>query len=343
MNRVALMVLLSLAAAGCTRIEAADRAPDRRVPVRVAPLAVERVALPITAAGTLGAKEEITLGFKVGGVVARVLVDEGQPVRAGQTLATLDLGEIDPAVARAQSAADKAERDLVRMRRLYADSVASLAQLEDAETGRDVARADLETAAFNRQHAIIIAPASGVILRRSIESGELVQPGVAALVLGSEARGQVMRAGLADRQVVRVRRGDPATARFDALPGREFEGRVTEIGAAADPQTGTYRVEVALNGAAGLASGLVGTIAIRPAGAVAVTLVPNAAVLEADGTHGTVYTLAADGRHVERRAVTIAFLDGERTAIAAGLDGARAVITEGAAYRARASIVEVKP
>ena len=335
MSRVLMLVLLTLAAAGCTRIEAAGRAPDPRVPVRVAPLAVERVALPVTAAGTLGPKEEVTLGFKVGGVVARVMVDEGQTVRAGQTLATLDLGEIEPAVTRARSAADKAERDLARMRRLYADSVASLAQLQDAETGRDVARADLETATFNREHAIIVAPANGVILRRSVESGELVQPGMPALVLGSEARGQVVRTGLADRQVVRVRRGDLATVRFDALPGREFEGRVAEIGAAADPQTGTYRVEVALAGAAGLGSGLIGM--------VAVTMVPNAAVLEADGARGTVYTLAADGRHAERRAVTIAFLDGERTAIAGGLEGARAVITEGAAYLESGSVVEVMP
>ncbi len=341
MNRLLALSLLALAAAGCARAKAADRVADHAVPVRVAPLAVERVAVPVTATGTLGPKEEIALGFKIGGVAARVLVDEGQTVRAGQTLATLDLGEIDPAVARAQSAADKAERDFARASRLYADSVATLSQVEDAKTGRDVARAELEAATFNRRHAIIVAPSNGVILRRNVEGGELVQPGAAVLVLGSEARGQVLRAGLADRDVVRVHRGDSATVGFEALPGREFTGRLTEIAAAADPFTGTYRVEVTLEGAAGLASGLVGTVEIRPAADQAVTLVPNAALLEADGLHGTVYALAADGRHAERRAVTIAFLAGERTGIAAGLNGARAVITDGAAYLEDGATVEV--
>ncbi|MGH7672971.1 MAG: efflux RND transporter periplasmic adaptor subunit, partial [Gemmatimonadales bacterium] len=249
MNRALMLLLLVLAAAGCARVKAADRTADHRVPVRVAPLTVERVALPVTATGTLGPKEEIALGFKVGGVVARVRVDEGQAVRAGETLAALDLGEIDPAVARAQSAADKAERDLARASRLYADSVATLSQVEDARTGRDVAVAELQAATFNRRHAIIVAPSSGVILRRSAESGELVPPGATVLVLGSDARGKVVRAGLADRDVVRLRRGDSATVRFAALPGRVFAGRVTEIAAAADPLTGTYRVEVALDGA----------------------------------------------------------------------------------------------
>ena len=343
MNRALMLMLLALAAAGCAGAKAADRAADYRVPVRVAPLAVEHVALPITATGTLGPKEEISLGFKVGGVVARVLVDEGQAVRAGETLAALDLGEIDPAVTRAQSAADKAERDFARASRLYADSVATLSQVEDARTGRDVAHAELQAATFNRRHAIILAPSDGVILRRNAESGELAQPGTTVLVLGSDARGRVVRMGLADRDVVRLRRGDAASVRFAALPERVFAGRVTGIAAAADPLTGTYRVEVALTGVGGIASGLVGAVELHPAAGRALTMVPNAAVLEADGDHGTVYTLAADGRHVERRAVTIAFLAGERTAIAAGLEGARGVITDGAAYLENGSLVEVLP
>jgi len=341
MNRVLMLLWLALAAAGCARARAADPVADRPVPVRVAPLAVETAAPTVSATGTLGPKEELSLGFKTGGVVASVRVDEGRAVRAGQVLATLDPGEIGPAVARAQSAADKAERDLARASRLYADSVATLSQVEDARTGRDVARAELEAALFNRRHATIVAPSNGVILRRNVESGELVQPGATVLVLGSEARGNVVRAGLADRDVVRLHLNDPASVRFGALPDRVFTGRVTEIAAAADPITGTYRVEVAVAGAERLASGLVGTLEIRTAAAGPVIMVPSTAVLEADGTRATVYTLAADGRHAERRAVTLAFFAGARIGIASGLEGARAVITDGAAYLENGSKVEV--
>jgi len=107
---------------------------------------------------------------------------------------------------------------------------------------------------------------------------------------------------------------------------------VSEIAAAADPQTGTYRVEVALPGAAGLASGLVGQVEFRPAAARPVTLVPISAVLEADGGRGALFTLSPDGRRAERRAITIAFLAGDRVAVTAGLEGVREVVTAGAAY-----------
>ncbi|MGH7338233.1 MAG: efflux RND transporter periplasmic adaptor subunit, partial [Myxococcota bacterium] len=141
--------------------------------VGVASVTRESVALPVVATGTLGPKEEIALSFKIGGVVSRVLVDAGAQVAKGDTLAALDLREIDAAVTRAQSAADKAERDWARANRLYDDSVVALAQLQDAETGLDVARADLETARFNRRYAVIVAPAFGVVLRRHAEPGEL--------------------------------------------------------------------------------------------------------------------------------------------------------------------------
>jgi multidrug efflux pump subunit AcrA (membrane-fusion protein) len=100
----------------------------------------------------------------------------------------------------------------------------------------------------------------------------------------------------------------------------------------------------ALQGAvATLASGLVGAVEIRPAADQWVTLVPSESVLEADGTHGIVYTLAPDGRSALRRPVTLAFIAGEQIAIASGLEGAKSVITEGAAYLDNGQAVEVRP
>jgi membrane fusion protein, multidrug efflux system len=343
MNRLAFAAIASLVAVACTRGNAEGPALTTAVSVRVAPVAIEAIARPVVATGTLGPKEEVSLSFKVGGVIERVLVDEGRTVRAGDTLAMLDLSEIDAAVTRARSGAEKAERDLARAQRLYRDSVATLEQTQNAQTGRDVAAAELTSALFNRRYAVILAPTSGVILRRSAEPGELVSPGSVVLTLGSRARGNVVRVALADRDVVRVRLGDRAAIRFDALADRTFAGQVREIAAAADPLTGTYRVEVAIGGANALASGLVGTVEILPRAAQAVPLVPVEALLEADGNRAVVFALADDGQRAERRAVTVGFRVGDRVAVAAGLEGVRTVITDGAAYLDDGSAVRVQP
>ena len=328
--------------AGACRPGGAQEAPVAEpVPVRLAPVTQQRISPAVLASGTLGPKEEIALAFKMGGVIQEIRVDAAQSVTAGQVLATLDLREIDAVVARAQSAAAKAERDLARMRRLYTDSVVALAQLQDAETAAELARADLEAAQFNRRYAVITAPSAGVILRRNAEPGEMTAPGAVVLVLGSRSRGVVVRAGLSDRDVMRVRVGVAAEIRFDALPARVFAGRVTEIAAAAEPLTGTYEVEITVSGAAELAAGLVASIAIRPADGVMASVVPVESILEADGEDATVFTLSADGARAERRRVRIAWLDGDKVALVSGLEGVNSVVTDGAAWLADGDAVRV--
>jgi membrane fusion protein, multidrug efflux system len=339
-----LCVLSVLAACrGSDAQPVASNGASRPIAVRAAPVTDTTMARPIIATGTVAPKDEITLSFKVGGVIARVNVDPGNVVRAGQTLAVLELREIDAALARARSAAVKAERDLERAQRLYADSVVSLADYQDAQTAAEVARADLDAAAFNRRYAVIVAPSGGTVLRRSAEPGENVSPGTTVLELGSQARGTVVEVGLADRDVVLVREGDPAVAHFDALPGREFPGQVTQIAGAAEAVTGAYAVEIALRGAGALVAGLVGRVEIRPRQGAPATLVPIEAVLEADGDEATVFALSPDSTRAERRRVTVAFIAGSSVAVAGGLEGVTAVLTDGAAYLDDGVAIELAP
>jgi membrane fusion protein, multidrug efflux system len=340
------VVLGALALIGCAggnAQEAADGGALQPVLVRAAPVIDTTLARPIVATGTVAPKDEVELSFKIGGVIAQITADAGERVQAGQTLAALDLREIDAAVAKARSAAANAERDLARARRLYADSVATLSQLEDAQTAFEVANADLQAAAVNRRYAVIVAPSSGIVLRRTAEPGETMSPGALVLALGSAARGNVIEVGLADRDAVSVQRGDRAVARFDALPGRTFAGEVTQIAGAADPATGTYAVEVSLRDAGALAAGLVGRVEIYPSRGAPTTLIPIEAVLEAEGSEATVYVLSPDGSRARRRNVTVSFISGRPVAVARGLDGARSVLTDGAAYLDDGAAVRVKP
>ena len=312
------------------------------IPVRLAPVTDDSAAQPVTATGVIALRDEVTLSFKVGGVIAQVLVREGATVRAGQLLATLDLREIDAQVAKARSAAAKADRDLARVARLYKDSVATRQQMDDATTGAEVAHADLQTAAVNQQYARIVAPSAGVILRRAAEPGELVSTGAPVLTLGSRTSGTIMRASLPDRDVVRLVVGDRATVRVDARPDRTFQGVVRQIGAAADPRTGTYAAEVALDAPEGLSAGMIGRVEIATRSGNRLRAVPVEALLEADGDHATLYAIGPDGR-AKRVPVEVAFMRGDRATVRGGLTGVTRVVTDGAPYLNDGSAVRVLP
>jgi len=349
----AALVMLGLAAllaAGCTGAQGAasnDAAPE--VVVRTAAVEDARVAQPVIGTGTLASKDEVPLSFKIGGVVARIDVEEGQAVRAGQRLAVLELPEIGAAVARAQAGLDKAERDLVRARALYGDSVITRELLENAETARAVAASDVRGARFNERYATIVAPGDGTVLRRLAEPGQTVSSGASIVVFGGAGRGQVVRLGLTDRDVVRLSVGDRAAVTFDAWPGRTWAGRVARIGAAAAPGMGTWDVEVRLDApvrvasGAGLASGLIGNVTLSPSRTQAVRFIPVEALLEGDGERAMVWSLTAAGG-TERRSVRVAWIDGDRVAVSGGLEGVDRVVAAGAAYLTSATraLVEVR-
>lgn len=311
------------------------------IPVRIITPEFRTAEPDISLTGILGAKEEVPLGFKVGGVVARVAVDAGDRVTEGQLLAALSLTEIESAVEAAREGRDKARRDLARVENLHRDSVATLSQLEDTRTGLQVAEAQLRAAEFNRQYAEVRAPAAGVVLRRQIEAGQLVGPGTPVFVVRVDRNGLVLRAGAADREAVRLTEGMRALVEFDAYPGVEFVGRVERVGIAASPMTGTYEVEVAvIPGARRLASGLIGRARVTPRSDEAVATVPAEALLEVDGREASIFVLAADGATVERRRVRVLWLDG-RVAAVAGVDSSAKVVTAGATRLTAGSRVRV--
>lgn len=330
-----LAALLALAACGDAPAPAAPPAPEA-APVRTATARSAPVTEAVRAVGVLAPRDELRLSFKVGGVIETMAVEAGDRVRAGQTLAVLKRAEVEAAVAQASEGVAKASRDLERARQLRADEVATQEQVEDLTTAYNVARANLQAVQFNARFARIEAPADGVVLQRLARASELVQGGQPVVVLGATDAGWVVRAGLADRDAVRVDTGDDAVVTFDAFPGRRFAGHVARIGSSADPYTGTFEVEIDVSpDGARFARGLVAKVEIALRGAAngaARTLVPVTALVEANGDSATVYVLDAGAGVARRRAVTIATIVGERVVVLAGLAPGEQVVTDGAAW-----------
>jgi RND family efflux transporter MFP subunit len=330
----ALAALALLAACGRDS-PPAPVAPREAAPVRAVPAERAAVDAAVRAVGILAPRDEVRLSFKMGGVVERVTVDAGDRVRAGQVLAVLKGTEIDAAVAQAAEAVEKSRRDLERARQLRADEVATQEQVEDLTTAWNVARSNLQAVQFNARFANIVAPADGVVLQRLAKADELVAGGQPVLVVGATTDGWVVRTALADRDAVRVDLDDAATITFDAFPGRLFDGRVTRIGSSADPQTGTFEVEVEVApGGARFVRGLVAKVelAIRGADDTPRTVVPVSAIVEADGPVGVIYVLDPAGGVARRREVTVGPIVGGRVVVLAGLEPGEQVVTDGAAW-----------
>lgn len=334
------VVVVLVILAGCS----SNAQPVQQVsntPVRTAEVAHEIRSLPIRTGGKLSPKTQIQLSFKTGGLIEQIYVDEGDRVKAGQLLARLDMAEIDAQVQQAQSSFEKSKRDADRMDALYRDSVVTLEQLQNTQTALDVSQAALRIANFNRKHSEIRAPSDGRILRRMVEANELVTPGKSVLELGA-SRGWVVRAGLADRDIVKLKLGDLASLRFDAYPGQSFSGWLSEIAEAADPMTGTFEVEVTVEDTQGfLKAGFITQIDLLPSNQEPFFYIPIEALVDGDGMDGVVYVLDEETTRVHKTPVRIAHILQDTLAISSGLETVTAVVTDGAAYLSDGIAVDV--
>jgi RND family efflux transporter MFP subunit len=302
-------------------------------PVRTVTVEAGPAAPSIRTTGLLANKDEFRLSFKVGGVIKRMAVREGERVRRGQRLAEIEQAEINAQVEQARQGFEKAQRDVERGERLYADKVISLEQLEDLRTQRAVTEAELNAAEFNWNYAAIVAPRDGTVLRRLADERELVSAGTPVLVLGANDQGFVVKTGLADREIVQVKLGDPVEIRLDALPAATLQGTVVEIASAADPGSGMFGIEVRIEPTElPLKSGLVAKVSIVPASASSGTraYVPIGAIVEGNGDRASVYVLEKD--RARRRDVEVAFIANERVALSSGVAVGEKVVTDGALY-----------
>lgn len=317
---------------GCTSKGAANPATQARA-VQVTRVKMAALDNTLRVVGLLTPKDEARLSFKVGGLIESIKVEEGQTVKAGQVLAMLKQTEIGASVEQARQATAKAQRDLDRGKALLADGVTTDEQVQDLTTAFSVASAAQSGMEFNAAHTRITASVDGVVLRKLAEANEVVQAGQTVLVLGGANRGWVIRAGLADRDAVRIHLGDAARIEFDAWPGRAFTGQVSNISSAADSATGTFTIEVQV-GQAGVrfVQGLVAKVALVPQGTAEVEVIPVQALLEANDKEAGVFVLDEAAHDVHRVSIQIGRMNGGRIEVLSGLTVGAQVVTDGAAF-----------
>lgn len=301
------------------------------------------VAANVSATGSLMAKRDMPVGVAgEGGMVSRVLVDAGDWVRQGQTLAT-----VDPAVqaattaqmqAQIQSAvanAKLAQSNLDRAQALVSRGFISKADIDSRTAARDGANAAvrLAQAQYREQSARlgrldIRAPASGLVLARNVEAGQIVSSGSSALFQIAMDGTLEMQARLAEQDISGLHVGMPVQV-VPVGAGRTFTGNIWQIAPMIDPvsRQGTVRVQLAYDPA--LRPGGFATAAFSSQHTQAPVL-PESAVLS-DDQGNYVYLIDKDDK-VQRRAVKIGDVSDAGIAVLSGLQGNERVVYSAGAF-----------
>lgn len=312
------------------------------IPVKVIPVKSLIRDATVNATGLITTENEANYSFKIGGVVERILVTEGQSFKKGQLLATLKHTEIGAQFSQAQMGYEKAKRDYVRANNLYRDSVATLEQLQNAKTGLGVAKAGVDAAAFNKKYANIYANSDGFVTGKMANEGEVISAGSPVLAISELPLNSnwIVRLGITDKQWAFVSIGQKAKISIDAFPGESFQGIVLRKSQSSDKSNGSFQVEIKItNSGNRLAAGMFATAYIQTRSKAGFPVIPFEALIEADGNVAMVF-VPVNGK-VKRVPIIIEGFNKDEVIIKSGLEKYDEIITSNSAFLNESSTIKI--
>lgn len=339
-------ILLLVVLTGCGQSETKSPVTSKGevIPVKVQALQKGSFSTPITASGNFTTKNETVLSFKVGGIVSKIYVQEGEQVKQGQLLATLNLTEIQAGLNQSRIGLEKAKRDFERASRLYADSVATLEQKQNAETALEIAEQQFKATEFNLEYSQIRANQSGFVLAKFVNEGQQVTSGAPVLrINGADDSSWVFRTSVNDQNWASITLGDSASLMTDTERNRSFAGKVIRKSQAADPVTGAFWIEISPDHPAELklASGMFGRATIFPTDQTEAWEIPYESLLDAQGDLGYVF-VSKDEKTAEKVSVKLGKISPQSVQVTEGLAGYPFLIISGSAYLTDQSQIQIQ-
>ena len=303
---------------------------------------------------------EVPLTFRIPGYVISLKqvrgengrmrdIDEGDRVSRGAVLVRIRSSEYEDKVRQASSQAGaaeavalKAKLDFDRATHLYdsqsltkPDFDSARAQYDSSQEQLKSARALTSEAQIALHDTSLIAPFDADIVKKAVEMGAFVGPGIPAFSLAKTDVVKIV-VGVPDTVVRSVRLGQPVEVGIDAFPTRTFHARISRMSSAADTVTRNFEVEVAIpNHDHLLKVGMIGSLQfanVDGASRTSALLVPLSAVVQAkDGKYGVfVVSNSSAGEVARLHSVDIGTVNGSEITVVSGLQTGERIITTGA-------------
>ncbi|HKD13474.1 MAG TPA: efflux RND transporter periplasmic adaptor subunit [Candidatus Angelobacter sp.] len=356
-----LFVLASLL--GCSRQDSVQAAKPQQAPaapVRVATVASRNMPVQLQAIGNVEAISTVSIKAQISGQLMKVHFKEGDFVRKGQLLFTIDRAPFEAALRQAEAtlAKDQAQAlntrlDAQRYEGLGREGVVSRQQVDAAQASWNAMeatvaadKAAVETAKINLQYTSIYSPINGRTGNVGVKEGNLVKANdVPILVTINQIEPIYVTFSVPEQQLADVKKYlGSKTLRVEAAPqgsGQQFDGKLTFIDNAVDLTTGTIKLKATFDNHErvlwpGQFVDVMLTLTTQPNAVV----IPSAALQT--GQNGTfVYVVNMD-LTAQQQPVKVGWTVGDTTVIASGLQPGQRVVTDGQLRLIPGSKVDIK-
>ncbi|MGO6788938.1 efflux RND transporter periplasmic adaptor subunit [Rhizobium ruizarguesonis] len=313
-------------------------------PVKVVEIAKAGDTRKLDYSGSVKARTEMNLGFRVAGKITERLVDIGDRVTPGDVLARVDATDYQLAVKTAEANLAAAEKgvetaDLVNKRnqQLFDKNVSPKSQLEQASlsydqavSSRDAAVSALDQAKNQVSYAELKADHNGIVTTINADVGQVVASGTPVVAVAVDGEKEVQIA-VPENDIAEFKPGKTVKASFWADDRLVLDGKVREVSGSADQQSRTFAVRVSLPNDPQVLLGMTATIEADVSNGNSYVSIPLSALAEKDGKQ-MVWTVDRDTATVHGRDIKVADFAGDGVHVTEGLDTGDLVVSAGTQF-----------
>jgi RND family efflux transporter MFP subunit len=312
-----------------------EKAP---VPVNVTEISTGAISSYISATANLVAENEVKIIGEADGRLTQLLVEEGDYVQKGQTLAVLNRDDAEILLAKAKVRADNANVAFNRAKEIFDKELMSKGDYEKTEMDKSVAEQELAEAQWRLSKTTIRSPFAGRVTARNIQVGAHVRIG-AELFTITDYDPLIALIYLPESDVLALEEGREVRLNLKADASVTFDGRISQISPVVDTATGTVKVKVeAIQPPKMVRPGsFVSVNIVRETKSDAVILPREAVIRELRDAH----VFVMDGDKAAKRVIELGIEEGANVQVLSGVKAGEQVITAGQGGLKDGSLVKI--
>lgn len=282
--------------------------------------------------GDVATRENIIIYPEFSGVLTRIHVTEGQEVKRGDLLATIDDGGLASQLAQLEAQAALAKTTFERQQRLWEQNIGSEIQFLEAQTAYQSAQNAVDQLQSQLGKTSVRAPFSGVIDEVISDEGQVVSPGQNQLFRLVNLQNMFIRAAVPETYLNQIQKGTDVLVEIPAI-NRQYEGSVRQVGSFINPNNRTFEVEVSIPNEDRLVKpNLIATVKLNDYTAENALIVPEGAIQKNSLGESLVYVLRQESDSTgvaERKVIKTGYSQDNLVEVTAGLETGDELIVQG--------------
>ncbi|MBI9038789.1 MAG: efflux RND transporter periplasmic adaptor subunit [Bacteroidales bacterium] len=332
--------LAFLIISGCSNQQKSDTT-RKEIAVKTIQINQQSVSEVLQFSGDILPLKTIKFGFMVAGKIENVYVKEGQYVKEGELIATIDPTDYEFAVQAAEAKFVEAENEFQRLTNLYKKGSLTESDFDKIQALYKEAQANVDYKKNQLKDTHLYAPHNGWLAVEGVQPGEIIPQGMPIFAI-VYTKNIFIRSFIPENEIAFISMNMDVTVEVPALDNAIFEGKISRIGSVADPYSRAFPVKATIeNTSFSMKPGMIAFLNVETPKKNKIIYIPAEAVLLSSDGRTYVYLLDKDGNKVTKRNIQTNKTHNKGVNVLNGLKNGDIIVTEGNTKLYEGAIVKI--